>query len=178
MLRAKKISYIPDFFYFYRFNPNSVNNTSSNRMDIYKIINIVEDFLKDNNYLDEFKYEFDFFKVSQILIYIMSTNSEEYFNKAKDEFSNMDLSDNDLIYPRYIDLVNIVLDSNSFSEFKLSYYKFEIKSLSVEKEILEKRLVNLKEKNDYLNNEKNLILKSKSWKITKPLRKVKHIFKK
>lgn len=178
MLRAKKISYIPDFFYFYRFNPNSINNTSSNRMDIYKIINIVEDFLKDNNYLDEFKYEFDFFKVSQILIYIMSTNSEEYFNKAKDEFSNMDLSDNDLIYPRYIDLVNIVLDSNSFSEFKLSYYKFEIKSLSVEKEILEKRLVNLKEKNDYLNNEKNLILKSKSWKITKPLRKVKHIFKK
>ena len=178
MLRSKKISYVPEYLYYYRQNPNSIINTNKNREDIYKIIDIVKEFLKENNYYSEFKYEFDYFKVLQILQYILEANTEEYFNKAKDEFSNMDLSDNDLIYPRYIDLVNIVLCSNSFAEFKLSYYKFEIKSLSAEKEILEKRLANLKEKNDYLNNEKNLILKSKSWKITKPLRKVKHIFKK
>lgn len=178
MLRATKISYVPEYLYFYRQNPNSIINTNKNREDIYKVINIVEKFLKENNYYNEFKHEFDYFKVLQILQYILEANTEEYFNKAKDEFSSMDLNNNDLIYPKYIDLFNIVLDSNSFAEFKLSYYRFEIKRLSVENEILEKRLDNLKEKNNYLNNEKNLILKSKSWKITKPLRMIKHIFKK
>lgn len=146
MLRATKISYVPEYLYFYRQNPNSIINTNKNREDIYKVIDIVEKFLKENNYYNEFKYEFDYFKVLQILQYILEANTEEYFNKAKDEFSSMDLNNNDLIYPKYIDLFNIVLDSNSFAEFKLSYYRFEIKRLSVENEILEKRLDNLKEK--------------------------------
>ena len=46
LLRAEKISYIPKYFYYYRQNPNSIMNTNKNRKDIYKIIEIVEKFLK------------------------------------------------------------------------------------------------------------------------------------
>ena len=82
MLRATKISYVPEYLYFYRQNPNSIINTNKNREDIYKVIDIVEKFLKENNYYNEFKYEFDYFKVLQILQYILEADTEEYFNKA------------------------------------------------------------------------------------------------
>ena len=45
----------------------------------------------------EFKDEFDFFKITQVLNYILSTNTEEYFNKAKNEFLKISLSGNHLI---------------------------------------------------------------------------------
>ena len=58
MLRASKISYVPNFFYYYRLsNQNSVNNTASNAPDILKIVNFVEDFLKNNGFYNEFKEE-------------------------------------------------------------------------------------------------------------------------
>ena len=42
LLRASKISFVPEFFYHYRLsNPNSVNNTKANQIDIFKICDLV-----------------------------------------------------------------------------------------------------------------------------------------
>lgn len=96
MLRASRISYVPEFFYYYRLsNPNSVNNTASNAPDIIKIIDYVENFLKDNGYYNEFREDFLIFKITQLSMYISSSNSEGYFSKVKKIVSSLNFSETD-----------------------------------------------------------------------------------
>ena len=95
-LKADRISFSPNFFYYYRNNPTSTMNTSENGLDIFKIVDFVQQYLIENDFMDEFREEFDLFKVVQILNYIISTKSEEYFQKANIEFSKIDFSSNSL----------------------------------------------------------------------------------
>lgn len=124
MLRASKISYVPKFFYHYRLsNPNSVNNTASNAPDILKIVNFVEDFLKSNGFYDEFKEEFTIFKIVQLSLYIISSNSEDYFNIVKQNVLDLDLYNTDVpvsITKRNdaLKYFNSIVNSNSINDFK------------------------------------------------------------
>ncbi|MBQ2666054.1 glycosyltransferase [Methanobrevibacter sp.] len=171
MLRATKISFAPDFYYHYRYaNPNSVNNTSSNGIDIMKIVDIVEGFLKSEGYFDELEKEFYEFKVRQIFMYMLSSHSEEYFRLAQEkllEVKEFDVPE-DLIQ-RYYWAIN----ANSFKEYELNVkvdgYQKRVNKLSKENKSLKKEI----KKNKKINDE---LLSSKSWKITKPLRKM-NIFK-
>ena len=86
-LKARSISFSPNYFYYYRNNPNSTMNTSENGFDIFEVIKIVKEYLENENYYYEFKNEFELFKIIQILNYIVSTDSEDYFQLAKEEFS-------------------------------------------------------------------------------------------
>jgi len=178
LLRAKKISYIPKYFYYYRQNHESVMNTNKNREDIYKIIEIVEKFLKENNYYNEFKYEFNYFKILQITQYIIPANSEKYFNKAKKELEKIDINKNKIIPGKEIELYNITINSKSFSEFKRKYYQSENKKLENKLKKIEKENKKLENKLKKVKKENEIILKSNSWKITKPLRKIKKYIKK
>lgn len=178
MLRASKISFIPEFFYHYRFNPNSVNNTSSNGVDIFKICDIVEDFLKTEGFYDEFIDEFKLFKIKQITNYINSTGTDEYFNLAKHEFLQMNI-ENLKISEELLNKFNFILKSDSYKEY--CYYE-DINLLNEEKKYLTNKNRKLKKKNKELSKElKSLkkfnssILKSRSWKLTKHLRKIKNI---
>ena len=58
-------------------------------MDIFRICDIVESFLKGNGFYFEFIEEFKLFKITQIFNYLLTTNTEEYFQKAKVEFSKI-----------------------------------------------------------------------------------------
>ena len=119
LLEASKISFVPEFFYHYRLsNPNSVNNTKSNQIDIMRICNIVERFLKEFNYFDEFKQEFYEFKIRQIMNYIISCNYEEYYNLAKEEFIKMELGDVNLSQNLLKDYDD-VLSTTSYDEFRV-----------------------------------------------------------
>lgn len=119
LLRASRISFVPEFFYHYRLsNPNSVNNTKSNQIDIFKICNLVEEFLRESDHFDEFKKEFIEFKIQQIMNYVISCNYEEYYNLAKYEFENMDLNGltiNNLLLNNYKELLN----TNSYQEYRV-----------------------------------------------------------
>lgn len=123
MLRARKISFAPNYYYHYRYaNPNSVNNTSSNGIDLMKIIDIVEDFIKKENYFDELKNEFFCFKISHISAYMISSNSEEYFKLAKQKLLELNENDlkeipNDLLKKYYL-----IVGSNSFKEYKFKLW--------------------------------------------------------
>lgn len=90
VLRASKISFVPKFFYVYRIdNLESVMHDDSKIFDIFKIIDLVEDFLFNNNYFDEFKLEFYSFKIIQILQYLNKTHNEKYYKLAKKKFEEL-----------------------------------------------------------------------------------------
>lgn len=180
MLRAEKISYIPEFYYNYRFNPNSINNTSSNGIDIFRICDIIEKFLKDNQYYCEFIHEFKLFKITQILNYILSTDTEEYFKKAKKEFSTLYLGKNHIVPSYKLKRYKLVLNSKSFEKYKISEYNLTIRELKNNNINLRKKHNSLIKKNKKFKKDLSKVSKlneklvnSKSWKLTSALRNFK-----
>lgn len=158
MLRASKISFIPEFFYHYRYNPNSVNNTSSNGIDIFRICDIVESFLKDEGYYSEFENEFVQFKITQVLNYLISTGTDEYFCLAKKEFSNLNLN-NVILNDYQKDRFDVILNSSSMDDYKRNIHEFlinklnlRINSINAEKNSLESKVRDLEENNKNLSN--------------------------
>lgn len=178
MIRAKRISFVNKILYHYRVdNENSVNSTSSNGFDIFKIVDLVEDILKTENRFDELKSEFYNFKVVHILLYIISTDSEEYYNMARERFKNIDrtyLENNNSLSSRY----DLVLKHEDYNEFKVEFQKFmlnyEIAKLKRQSRKLKAENKKLKKENSKLKKENDEILSSRSWKITKPLRNLKN----
>lgn len=87
-------------------------------MDIFRICDIVENFLKENGYYDEFIEEFKYFKVKQIFNYIMSTGTEEYFKSAKKELLAIDIDDNNILPSYLMKEYNLIIGSESFEDYK------------------------------------------------------------
>ena len=198
-LRAERMSHIPKVYYHYRKNPESIMNNSSYNMDIFKVVDSVEEFLIDNDYYGEFKNEFDLYKIVQISLYLFSSGTEEYFQQAREEFLKVNLSSKHIVPEYRMNYFNLVLDSNNYVEFLNNYYNkelerkdLEIKNASIQKGKLEKENKKLKEKvnslkksnkkleseNSQLKKTNSLFVTSNSWKITKPLRKGVYFFKK
>ena len=192
-LKASKISFIPEHLYRYRIdNAGSITNNRLKKYDhIFRIINIVEDFLLSEDYMEEFKKEFDYFKANRIT-YEIYGRPEEYFYLAKDELKSVDLG-NGLISDDTSFKAKTILSSNSLEEYN---YKIkandEINALKREKKSLEEETNSLKRENNSLADEnkrlneklekfksKNReILNSKSWKITEPLRRLRRHIRK
>ena len=116
MLNASKISFVNENLYLYRLNDDSIINRNTKGYDIFKVINDVEDYLTDNDYINEFKTEFMNFKIAQILLYIISTNSTTYFEIAKEELSEFDI-DEDKIEKRLYSDYTLLKKSSSFDDF-------------------------------------------------------------
>lgn len=178
VLRAKRISHVPDFFYHYRFNPNSVNNTSSNGIDIFKICDLIEKFLKDEGCYCEFIEEFKSFKITQIFNYMLSTDTEEYFQIAKKEFFKINIGKYNKISKYNIKRYNLVLNSKTLDEFKSKDYNLSIKELENKNRNLNKKLKSFNKKNKQLKIDLKKVKKfnqslisSNSWRLTKNLRR-------
>lgn len=170
MLRASKISYVPNFFYYYRLsNQNSVNNTASNAPDILKIVNFVEDFLKNNGFYNEFKEEFILFKITQLSLYIKSSQSEDYFQLVKSNIANLDFYNTDV--PSSIEkkinalkYYHAVINSNSIEE-----YNQNLKNI----DFLHNNNQKIKEVNIYENNfDINEYIKLEIFKLENELEKI------
>lgn len=160
MLRASKISYVPQFFYYYRLsNPNSVNNTASNAPDILKIINFVEDFLKNNGFYNEFREEFIIFKITQLSLYINSSHSENYFKLVKNNIADLDFYGTDV--PESIEkkmnalkYYNAVINSNSIDEYNQNFRNIKLIDSANSQKVKENN--NIKENediNEYIQRE-------------------------
>ena len=192
-LKASRISFIPEHLYRYRIdNAGSITNNRLKKYDhIFRIIRIVEDFLLSEDYMEEFKREFDYFKANRIT-YEIYGRPEEYFYLAKEELKSVDLG-NGLLSNDTSFKANTILSSNSLKEYN---YKIkaneEINGLKRENKSLADEINSLKGKNKSLAYEnKRLdeklkkskcqnseILSSKSWKITEPIRRIKGIIRK
>ena len=195
IVRAKKMSFVNEFLYHYRIdNLNSVNHTSSNGFDIFKIIDIVENFLKSEEVFEELKPEYCRFVIEHILYYIINTDSEKYFAMAKEKFSQIDEESIPEDRVKY----DLVMNIEDYLEFKFELMKVlydetsnklnnDLFSLYTKNNKLSKNNAKLKKDNKKLKNKnkklkkeikktKKLneeILNSSSWKVTKPLRKLR-----
>lgn len=116
MLEADKISFVPEQLYNYRSNPDSIINSTNNVFDIFKVIDMVEEYLKENDFYDDLKNDFILFKISQILLYLKNQNSEEYFKRTKDEFEKITIND-EKILKKYAVGYRRVLNSNNILEY-------------------------------------------------------------
>ena len=124
MLRASRMTFIPECFYVYRRSvTSSITHNYSHVYDILKIIALVEDFLKDENHFDELIVEFYKFKVRQLLMYINQSKYEDFFELAKEQLENLNIP---LVYSslytddKHYELINDfenVLNSNTFEDF-------------------------------------------------------------
>ena len=152
-------------------------NTSENGLDIFKIIDFVQQYLIENEFMDEFNDEFDLFKVVQILNYIISTKSEEYFQKAKMEFSKIDFSSNSLKDAFLLKRFDLVINSDTLIDYIEGSYNFKLNDLNQKITVLKSEKKVLIEKNKVLLDEnkkyKNIIDDYQNTsKITSSVRKI------
>lgn len=117
MIEAERVSFVNEFLYNYRSNPDSILNSTANGFDIFKVIDMVEEYLRQTNHYSELENEFIFFKIAQILIYIISTDSEDYFNRARDEFSRIEIRDEKTIKKKYLKKYELVLNSRNYEDY-------------------------------------------------------------
>ena len=183
MLRASRISFVAKFYYRYRLNPNP-NDSPSKYLDIFEVCDNVETILRNENHFDEFTEELKLFKITQINNYIISADSEEYFQRAKDEYSKINLGENHLVEEGLLKRYENVLRSDSLMEYKPMEYELRINEYIDKRDILKKETkklqkanADLKNENQRLKEENKELKNSSSWKLTKPLRGLKKAFK-
>jgi len=184
ILRADKISYCPLKLYFYRTsNEDSISNASKKSREIFDtftVVDIVEKILKDNKKLNELKYEFFSFKITQLDYWMGRCDNnfkKEFFEMIKKEFDKMDLSRDDLeeLQLSKKNKYQKVINAESYREFELlenisaieSNYNIKLKELEKQANdkinSLENELKNYKEELIRLKNEQtNNISKIKS----------------
>ena len=183
MIKASRISFIPDFLYYYRSNTDSLVNNPENAFDILKVIDMVEDVLRENNLLDEFRLDFDYFKFKRVNFHLPRSNCDEFFQESKRICSEIEC--NDLFREFEVERYNLILQSENFIEYLLRLYSLDTAKLKgknrkakSENKKLKKELSKLKADNEKLKKLNDELLASNSWKVTKPFRKVTNAFKK
>ena len=178
LIRASKISFVPDYLYNYRIsNPNSIMNVDENIEDIFEICNILENDLKKDNCFEEFENEFIEFKITRIYNKAIQAKTENYLEIAKMEMSKLDL---DNLPNNLYNQANLILNCENLIDLIVKEYEIKNRQLldnyntlkKMNKKLKEKNK-KLKEKNKLLSDKNKEILSSRSWKITKPLRKIK-----
>jgi glycosyltransferase involved in cell wall biosynthesis len=147
ILKAQRISFVPEYLYYYRENDDSLVHSSSNTINFFTLSDIIEGYLKDNGYYDEFEQEFEAFQVVKIVYYMGFTDSEEYYVKSKNTLDSIDFENNSLILQKDSDKAKLILDCDTLKEASLAVKLYDC------------------------NRKVKTLEESKSWKITKPLRK-------
>lgn len=152
ILRANKISFVDEFLYYYRDNPSSTVNITHG-FDIFRMVDMVEDFLKTENLINEFEEEFKLFKVTQLLNYLILSQSEEYFNLTKEEFLKFSIGENSLLTSYKLSRYKFVLESDNLLEYTVKHYKLVENKLNKKIDKLTKENNKLKKKNKSLTNQ-------------------------
>ena len=90
LIKADSISFVPEFLYNYRSsNEDSIMHNNDNIWDILEVCNSVEYFLKDEGYFMELRLEFLIFKITQLVQYVLFSNSEEFFKVVCEIFESI-----------------------------------------------------------------------------------------
>ena len=182
MLRASRISFVPEYLYYYRIdNPNSSSFNYESHIKIFDVIDEVEEFLKKENYLNDFEKEFEFFKLRQITYHMITPINEEHFKLAKQYLNGIDIDENDLI-PDYRKKEYQIFYENDDAktyerEINLDLLQREQNELKKKNRKLEMENSQLKQEKSELESKKEEILSSRSWKLTKVFRSTFNLFR-
>ncbi|RAP45174.1 glycosyltransferase family 2 protein [uncultured Methanosphaera sp.] len=123
---ASKIAYYPKILYHYnKLNESSIqakiksNGKALVIIDVYKSI---ESFLRKNNFYEELEFNYLSSKIAEyrnVLNRVHEDYTEILFNKIKEDFMNLNLSNKDILKKLYLKRYSFyirVLNSNSFEE--------------------------------------------------------------
>lgn len=156
-----------------------VNNLDE---DIFKIFKELFSIFTD--YFDDDDENFQMFNIGYSSFNLYHSDSQDYYNEIKDKFSTLNVEDYYSISPQILKRYLIILKSSSLEEYKLRFRENYMKylkdqnnellninqRLNSDQKVLLEEIEDVKEFNDSLFN-------SSSWKITKPIRGVKNMFK-
>lgn len=136
----------------------------SMKEDDLEIFEIAMDlFGSTNHYFDNFREDFDKFKMHHMLNKLDIEDSPEYYEVIKDELSKIDVATNTKLSNTQVRKLLVILNSPTFDDYKRNTAVRSNNSLAKKNRKLERKL----EKAKKLNNE---LTSSSSWKITQPLR--------
>lgn len=97
--KANRLSYHPSLFYHYRvcnhFSLNMISNNTKQGFVLLDVINNIENYLMNENLIENYEFEFVLFKINQLKIRFEKTPKnykEELFNKIREDFIEMDIS--------------------------------------------------------------------------------------
>ncbi len=171
MLRASKISFIPEYLYYYRLD--SVDSCTSNdetHKYIFDVIEVVEEFLRDENYFEEFEKEFEFFKITQTINHVSDTDKSD-FNKSKSYIKDIDFENNEKIPLKLKKRYEVFFNSDCPETYKKD---INIHLLTEKQMSLQKSNEKLTLKNNELEKikvreirKKEKLESSKLWRITR-----------
>lgn len=170
MLRASKLSYIPKDLYHCRAdNSNSATFDCQDNIQVFKIIDMVESFLIDENYMDELKAEFGYFKLNQVILHMEMPIDESYFNLAKKYLDDIDSDVLDITQPGLKKRFEIFEDCDSHIEYEQN---IKVLLLIEEHDKLKSSNKKLKRQLKQQKKLKKELVSSNSWKLTKSFRKI------
>lgn len=138
MLKAKRVSFYDEYFYYRRFRDNSIITTKTIKFadSIFIVNKVIELFKRENVYeyfkksIIERKIRFAFLRFSQV----DEEYKEEFFQKIKTDFTNFSGEfESDDVFKYEIDddlryKFRAALECQSYKEYILSIEKFELNS--------------------------------------------------
>lgn len=182
ILKAFRISFVKNREYKSNFNSPSRYYDSLISKDILNITDNVEIFLKENGYYQELYDEFILFKFTNIVNNMVFVHDEQNYLFAKDELLNLNFTNFKKINQDTLIRYYNIIKSNSLNEFKK--YEFKNNKINLNQKYKSLKAINakLKKENEKLTIDNSKLKKvnndfyaSNSWKISKPLRKIKKI---
>ena len=199
MLKAERVSFLDKYYYNRRMRQNSVMSSKTIKFaDCITIANKIIELFKDENVYEYFKKPIIEMKIATAYNRFSQVDSEykeEFFQRIKEDFSNFkpEFEEDDVFNNEINDVLRYkfkaALISDNFKDYELKcdlYQKQEkLDALKKEQKKIEKEKKKLEAENKQLRNEIKAEKKafkelsnSTSWKITKPLREISHIFSK
>ena len=179
MLKAKRVSFLDKHFYNRRVRNDSITTTKTIKFaDTIVISNKIMDLLKEYEVYDQFKKRFirkKIYATYNRFSQVDEVYKEEFFKRIQEDFKNHEKEfKNDYVFlkkvnPRIRYIFNTALASEDYKEFELKVEIYLLKKRNKGLIRKRKRLKKNIKKYEKLNDE---ILNSKSWKITRPFRKI------
>jgi hypothetical protein len=194
-LKAKRISLIRDFLYYYRINREGsfIKEGNEKFFDICNMHDLLKKILVETGNFDEYLVMFLNYKINGTLGRYNQVDERykpEFFEIIKQNFikNNFKRTDIDkLSQTNKIKYQNILI-SNTYKEYELREEIYQLNNAKqkhgTKYQQLERNYDRLKDKNESYEKEINTqklfiqkITSSNSWKLTKPLRKIRNLMK-
>lgn len=179
MIKAKRVSFLNKHYYNRRIRENSITTTRTLKFaDSFVIVNkIIELFKRENLYEDYKKplIENKIYAAHNRLSLVDEEYKEEFFQILKKDFSNFkdDFENDDVFKNEIRDFFRywfrVAFTARNYRDYLLKcdlyHNQYKVKYYKDQQKELKKEL-------KYYADRNNEILSSKSWKVTKPLRKL------
>ena len=177
-LKAKKVSVLPEYLYFYRIRDKSISTSGDEgSFDIFNILETTKGYLLDADIYSQVKNEWLMFIIVNLKYVYLRLNDNlknQFIQEMKDKFDEYEL--NDAVIDEnwhyedraFYESINI---ANTYTEFNLSYEKVSYEILSKHYETLsngyKKQIDELTAENNRLKEELNASIKNKFKKIVR-----------